>query len=191
VGGTDTIAVLALPDGSAVVAPRAHERLAALDAQTQEALLRVANEVSIMLYESLQAHGTNILIRALDHAHALIVPRYENDGLPLTWEGKRATPGDLSDFAKKIGDEAWTIGKTDVTQRTNPTLTLPPVEKLGEPESVPVQKPQRELDNPDMRSPGDHKHYGLDDVAKEAQSSVKRGPTEEKDYRIRNLTRRR
>lgn len=193
VGGDDTIAVIALPDGTAVIATRTHKRLLDETPAVQQAFLRYANEVSIMLYETLQAHGTNVIVDDFDHAHLQVIPRFDNDGLPFTWEGKRTSPAELQTLAKKISDEAWVIGKRGVDEpRTNPVLEAPLPERIGEPlpEAVPVKKPDDVKDR-NLSPPADITDTDLGDIAHDVQRKIDRGPTEERDYRIRNLTRRR
>ncbi len=188
-GGDENLAVLALPSGTAVVATRAHAKLSTLSPPVQERFLTMANEISIVLYESVQAHGTNIIIEDREHAHALIVPRFENDALPYTWEGKRVSPKDLQETANKLSDATWTIGKKEASEQTNPTIVERAPERASKPK-VAAEK-ELEIEREDMHSPGSHDGTDLGDVAAEVQKEMKHGPTEEKDYRIRQLTRRR
>jgi histidine triad (HIT) family protein len=62
----------------------------------------IANKISMVVFENLGAHGTNLIVNngptaGQEHAHFMInvVPRYENDGVNFDWEMKQAKDEDL------------------------------------------------------------------------------------------------
>src|SRR3989338_3163953 len=79
-------------------------------------LFRVASFGASASFDSLQAHGTNIIMKSgksgdnPDECLSLhVIPRWQNDGLDLLWSPKQGlNDGDVSD---KIRDKTFFIGK--------------------------------------------------------------------------------
>jgi len=68
-----------------------------------EHLFVTANKLSTVLFESMQAHGTNTIIRngiaagqKTNHLKIHVIPRVENDGLNFQWSTTKASEDELS-----------------------------------------------------------------------------------------------
>ena len=80
-------------------------------------MFKVANKVGIAIFEGLGAQGTNLLIQngstaGQKHNHVIlnVVPRFENDQLPIGWNPKPASEEDLVSLESKIKDETKNVG---------------------------------------------------------------------------------
>jgi len=76
----------------------------------------MANKVSIAVFEGLGAQGTNILIQnglgagqSVPHFALEVVPRQENDAIPLTWEPKPLMEDELESTFSALKEEAEKI----------------------------------------------------------------------------------
>ena len=80
-------------------------------------LFTKANKISIALFEGLGAEGTNIFVQngaaaGQKHNHFIvhIIPRKQNDGLPLTWRPKQLSEEEMSTIELKVKEEAKSVG---------------------------------------------------------------------------------
>lgn len=80
-------------------------------------LFKVANKVGVAVFEALGAQGSNVLLQngspaGQKHNHAMVhvVPRFENDNLPVGWATKPASPEELDKLEGKIKDESKNVG---------------------------------------------------------------------------------
>ena len=83
----------------------------------------MAKKVSIAVFEGLGSLGTNVLVQnglgagqKVPHFAIEIVPRRENDGLNLQWEGKQLEEVDLEttfEALSKVADEPVKIGGSE------------------------------------------------------------------------------
>jgi diadenosine tetraphosphate (Ap4A) HIT family hydrolase len=71
--------------------------------ETVEHMFSIANKISMICFDTLQSHGTNILInngvaagQRATHTKINILPRFENDGLSFQWNTAKASEDDLS-----------------------------------------------------------------------------------------------
>jgi len=69
----------------------------------------IASLVASIVFQGLSAQGTNILINQSEYIETSVIPRFENDELPLMWEMKQGDPSKIQSAAKKI-KEALIIG---------------------------------------------------------------------------------
>lgn len=74
-------------------------------------VLLLANKISVALFETLGAHGTNIIInngtdagQEINHFSVDIIPRQENDGITVDWKPKEIPQDQLKGYAKSIND---------------------------------------------------------------------------------------
>jgi len=72
-------------------------------------LFNVANQISMLLFELLNCHGTNIIInngipagQDRDHFAINIIPRNNNDNLDFSWTPSKADENELSELMDKI-----------------------------------------------------------------------------------------
>lgn len=98
--------------GHAMIIPKKHYPiLEEVPNEEFEHMMSVANTISSSVFESLQAHGTNIMVNngpnaGQEHAHFMIhvIPRYENDGVNLDWEMKQADQTELDQTKDLISE---------------------------------------------------------------------------------------
>lgn len=76
-----------------------------------------ANKVSIAVFETLGAEGTNIIVnngiaagQTTNHCVLNVLPRRENDGLNFTWATKQLSEEEMSTIELKLKDESKGIG---------------------------------------------------------------------------------
>ncbi len=188
VGGDPDIAIIVPPHAAptAVIVPKQHARLEELPAAVQEKLLVTANSLSTMIFEQLSAHGTNILISDEQHAAYSIVARTEEDGVDLRWKPQQATPDELSEAAKRINEETWYIGKQDKKPEAKPK-TYAQHETEGSLAKISVGKHADEAspddDDPTVETPTE--------TAEKVQTKVKKEKSDEHNYLLKQLARRR
>lgn len=112
--------------GHALVIPKDHfPILEEVPDNILERCFLVANRISVAVFESLGAHGTNILVnngpnagQEQPHFMINIIPRYENDGINLDWEMKQAKKEDLdmtNDLIIGFVDKIFFGGNDNVT----------------------------------------------------------------------------
>jgi len=99
----------------------------------------LANKVSMAIFESLGSHGTNILIQnglgagqKVPHFAIEVIPRIENDNLPLQWPPKQLMDDDMDTahlMIKQEGDKLIGIGTKKEKKEATP-------EKKEEPKKV-------------------------------------------------------
>lgn len=204
IGGDEDIAIVVphVAAGAVMIIPKRHATLAELPKALQQKLLVSANSFSALIYEQLQVHGTNIIVKDGEHGMYTVVARKEEDGLDLRWKPGKATQDDLANTAKKIKEETWYIGKQPDNkpeektksyeehrvEGTLPKVTLQEAPKvsMSRPGFAPPQSavvPPAEDDDPNVDTPTE--------VADRVQTRVKKGPTDEHNYLIKQLTRRR
>lgn len=70
-----------------------------------------ANKISMLLFELLKVHGTNIIIQngipagqMIPHFSINIIPRRTDDGLKLDWDIKQASPESLESIHRIISE---------------------------------------------------------------------------------------
>ena len=70
-----------------------------------------ANVTASLLFERLQAQGTNIVVQLGKEDRVDVLARYENDGLNLLWTPKPADANQLNETAERIKNKTFFIGK--------------------------------------------------------------------------------
>ena len=97
----------------------------------------IANKLSIALFEGLQAGGTNIILcnglpagqkaaQVLMH----VIPRRQDDQLPLDWEPKQLGQEQLNELEQKIKEEAKSVG--EIKKEKKVVVLKEGVEKIKE-----------------------------------------------------------
>jgi histidine triad (HIT) family protein len=83
-------------------------------------LAKIANKLSIVLFESLKIQGTNMLIQngiaahqTIPHLMIHIVPRLENDGLNFQWRPRQLSEEEMSTIELQLKDAAKTVGSIE------------------------------------------------------------------------------
>lgn len=97
-------------------------------------LFRIANKASVSIFESLGAQGTNLVVQSGEsagqrHNHAMVhvIPRFENDNLPIGWNPSQTTPEQLAKMESAIKDEAKSVGSFE-KEKPKPVEKEPPKE---------------------------------------------------------------
>jgi len=77
----------------------------------------VANRLSMAIFEALGSQGTTLLVQdgapagqVLPHVILHLIPRSEDDGLPLLWEGRQLDEEAMSTVELKLKAEVRNIG---------------------------------------------------------------------------------
>jgi histidine triad (HIT) family protein len=75
-------------------------------------MFELANKASMCVFEGLGAQGTNILVQngipagqKANHVMIHIIPRFENDGIELSWTPKQASDEELNEIEAKFKQE--------------------------------------------------------------------------------------
>ena len=76
-----------------------------------------ANVAASLLFERLQAQGTNIIMNLSKDALIDVLARTENDGLNLLWNPKPADPAQINDTQERIRNKTFLIGKVQVSEK--------------------------------------------------------------------------
>ena len=89
--------------GHVIVIPKKHVAiLEELDDNVVEHLYIISNKISTAIFDTLGAHGTNIIVnngtaagQELPHVVINILPRKENDNINLEWQPKQVSDAEL------------------------------------------------------------------------------------------------
>jgi len=80
-------------------------------------MFKIANKIGVAVFEGIGAHGTNILVQngptaGQKHNHTMIhvVPRSENDNLPLGWTPKAAGDDELASVESSLKEATASVG---------------------------------------------------------------------------------
>ncbi len=96
--------------GHVIVALKAHrETIVDLDADQAAAVFRTANRVAKAVESEFKPEGLTIIqanrpvgFQTVPHVHLHVLPRYENDGVELTWPAKHPPAEELAALATRI-----------------------------------------------------------------------------------------
>ena len=96
--------------GHVLVIPKKHIAVSAqLDEALSSHLFNVGNRMSALLFEAMNAEGTNLLIangavagQKVDHLVLHVIPRYKDDGVNITWNSEQIKEDELKDTFEKI-----------------------------------------------------------------------------------------
>ncbi len=112
----------ALTPGQITVFPRQHFTI--MELVPDEVLAKcaaIANKAGVALFESIGAHGTNVIVQngiaagqGVPHFALEIIPRRENDNLPLQWQPQQLSEEEMDTaylMLKEEGEKIVGIGK--------------------------------------------------------------------------------
>ncbi len=148
----DAVCLAYLPSDAAAVGhihviPKDHvETLEQLPDPLASQLFYVASYAASAIYEGLASHGTNIICNngagagAKGHLSLHIIPRFENDGISLTWQPKQLPPPDFEDSLKKIKDKADFINYKGAKKEAPAPQQAPQQQPVAVPQEAPVAK---------------------------------------------------
>lgn len=108
----------AINPGHIIVLPKAHHTIIEQVPDYELAKLsKIANKLSIALFESMKIQGTNILIQnglashqEIPHFMIHIVPRLENDGHNFIWKPRQLSEEEMSTVEMQLKEHTRTIG---------------------------------------------------------------------------------
>lgn len=89
-----------------------------------------ANVAASLLFERMQAQGTNIIFTlSQNDATSDVLARHENDGLNLQWTPKPADPSQLNDVQERIRNRTFFIGKKqpEIKEQKEPIQQAPTI----------------------------------------------------------------
>jgi histidine triad (HIT) family protein len=97
-------------EGHVLVVPKKHyPSLLEMPANEAGSLFTVSHMLLSPLLKTLQAEGINLFVaegsvagQMLDHVIVHLIPRYQQDGLRFTWQGKETDPKKLEELKQKI-----------------------------------------------------------------------------------------
>ncbi len=103
--------------GHTLLFPKKHYQLFAQIGDREVAhLFKVANKLSVAMFESLNPIGTNILVangpgagQTAPHALVNIIPRFDKDEVQLAWNPKKQTDEEMDAMAAKIREKSSSI----------------------------------------------------------------------------------
>lgn len=92
-----------------VATKKPYETLMDADEESAAAMMRAANRIAKAVQKAFQPDGMTILQankpagwQTVPHLHLHVLPRYENDGVELTWPRKEPGLEKLREYAAKI-----------------------------------------------------------------------------------------
>jgi len=101
-----------------------------------------ANVTASLLFERLQAQGTNIVIDlSAQKSRIDVLARYENDGLNLLWTPKQMDAAKLASVQERIRNKTFMFGKQD--SLAAPKVQPPKPERSTEQSSMPKMESPR------------------------------------------------
>ncbi len=96
-------------------------------------MFTVASKVSSVLFESLGAQGTNLLVQngveagqGAEHPIIHVIPRREGDNLNLLWTPKQASEDELGTAALKLSAETKHVGAFEEPEKPKPAESAAP-----------------------------------------------------------------
>ena len=100
-----------------------------------------ANKLSIALFESFGAEGTNMIIpngpaagQVFPHVLLHVIPRKINDNLPFLWQPKKASEEELTAIEEKLKEQTGSVGQFE-REPKKPVEIAPPTELPKETET--------------------------------------------------------
>ncbi len=124
----DTLVTAELPEdaatnGHVIVRPRrAVVRLSELPEEESAHLFLVASYAAAILFQGVQAEGTNIIINEdEERLTAHVVARRSDDGLDFRWEPLKLDEAAMKDVAERLHDKAFALGAQGKEAPKEPT----------------------------------------------------------------------
>lgn len=119
------------------------------------AMVAAANKISMVLFEALKVHGTNIIInngvpagQKIPHISIDVLPRRTDDNLKLDWALKQAAPEALDSMHRIIEEGMHASSRELVLAKETEKKPEPIVDKIensGEKPKTPKQNNGREI----------------------------------------------
>ena len=184
--------------GHVLLVPRQHYVILEQVPQTDlSSLLIHANTISSLLFEKLNAHGTNIMVRngvpagqTLSHIAIDIIPRWKDDGVDLQWQPQQISDDVFKKTFTELKDEIDVAQAKTHETKTVAFDTAPPV--VVEKHTIEQRTP--ELDErpepPSERTqPSPHEKPATEEKRKAEQKKPATDYAPLKDARVQHLRR--
>lgn len=96
--------------GHSIIFPKEHfETVPQMPDKISGRMFILANKISKKAFDMVKAEGTNVIVsngaaagQTLGHAMIHVIPRFKDDGLSFSWQGKRAEDKDLDKILKDL-----------------------------------------------------------------------------------------
>lgn len=164
----DKIIILFSPNpnsqGHLQIYPKQHYTIVEeVPSETLGYLSSVSNKISMLLFEALKVHGTNILIQnggaagqTIPHFCINVIPRRSDDGMKIDWDLKRASNEDLDSVHNILSEKIESADTKSNQEQKKPTAhatstTPPSTPIIKEAEYTDVEQIKQE-DNEDPNS---------------------------------------
>jgi len=112
-------------------------------------LSKIANKISIAVFEILQAKGTNVLIQngvaagqKTNHFMIHIIPRKENDGLDFQWQPKQLNEEQMSTIELNLKEATKGIGEFE-KEENKPVKLDSEIEKINKEDNYLIKQLNR------------------------------------------------
>ncbi|MBI2129243.1 HIT domain-containing protein [Candidatus Woesearchaeota archaeon] len=103
-----------------------------------DALFKIANRISMTVFETLKAEGTNIIVtngiaagQKAAHFMVHIIPRAQNDNINFNWKPKQLSEEEMSTVELKLKEQAKKIGEFE-REKPKPIVIEDKTEKIPE-----------------------------------------------------------
>ncbi len=104
--------VMPAASGHVIVMPKKHfQFMFQMPKGLVSRMFVLVSRVSVGVVNAVKAQGVNVFVAAglaagqrVPHVVVHLIPRFENDGLNLGWEGKKVEKGELEKVAKSVGE---------------------------------------------------------------------------------------
>jgi len=113
--------------GHILVTPRKKvQALAELSPEESAHLFLVASYTAAILFQGIQAEGTNIITQEGKQLIVHVIARKQDDGIDFQWTPLNIDEGSMGDAEEKIKDKAFYVGKSQVTETGESPDEQPP-----------------------------------------------------------------
>ncbi|MFH1771121.1 MAG: HIT family protein [archaeon] len=135
----DRMAVAVLPKkavtkGHIIIFPKKETRVIdELSEDESEHLFYLASYTATVLFETLGAHGTNMITHEGEEFYIEVIARNENDGLNLQWEPSQVSSEELEEATKSISSRM--ILEEKVEADNPPKIPDQPEDKMSDDEN--------------------------------------------------------
>jgi len=131
--------------GHVIVRPvKPAKHLAELSAEESAHLFTVASYTAAILFQGLQAEGTNIICNEDEEQLAVhIIARTSTDGLSFQWEPLTLDQGMMTEAMERIKNQAYTIAVKSASEQQKPSSDKP-APSSEQPKGAPVHASEKE-----------------------------------------------
>lgn len=124
----DALIEISLPEkgavmGHIIITPKKEAKTVdELSSAVMEHLSYGASYAATVLFESLGAHGTNIILNE-DPVRVEVLARKQDDGFDILWTPKQLDAAAMTSAEEKIKDNTFMIGKEEEKEESSPSIS--------------------------------------------------------------------